>query len=70
MRRPCRPMVQLRGVVGVKAVRRVTDVEREGRSGEVMGGKRVSSKALGGGWVRGGVWGGFFIGGGAYAVRA
>lgn len=41
------PMVQSKGSeAGVKAVRRVTEVEREGSSEREMGEKRVSSKAL------------------------
>lgn len=72
MRKPWVPRVQSNGSdAGVKAVRRVTEVEREGSSERVMGEKRVSSKAL---KVRGhrllaqdfddGVWRGI------YAVRA
>jgi len=48
MRMPWVPRSQSRGCVqGVKFVRRVTAQEREGSSEEEMGGKRVSSKALG-----------------------
>lgn len=47
MRKPWVPRVQSNGSdAGVKAVRRVTEVEREGSSERVMGEKRVSSNAL------------------------
>lgn len=47
MRMPWVPRFQSSGCVqGVNFVRRVTAQEREGSSWEVMGGKRVSSKAL------------------------
>lgn len=47
MRKPWVPRVQSSGSeAGVKAVRRVTEVEREGSSESEMGEKRVSSKAL------------------------
>ena len=47
MRRPWVPMVQSKGSeAGVKAVRRVTEVEREGSSERELVEKRVSSKAL------------------------
>ncbi len=48
MRMPWVPRLQSRGVAhGVKFVRRVVLQWRVGSSGGVMGGKRVSSKALG-----------------------
>lgn len=47
MRKPWVPRVQSSGSdAGVKAVRRVTEVEREWSSEREMGEKRVSSKAL------------------------